>query len=97
MKKHVKILVLASLVAAMSAGCTAVVRVPAAPPVAKVEVRSAKPGAKYTWVAGHWKWNGHGYVWADGHWTKTKKNSSWKAGHWKKTPQGHVWVSGYWR
>ena len=97
MKTHVKIFVLASLVAAMSAGCTAVMHVPVGPPVARVEVRSAKPGPKHTWAAGHWKWNGHGYVWADGHWIKNKKNSSWKAGHWKNTPRGHVWVAGYWR
>ena len=96
MKTHVKIFVLASLVAAMSAGCTTVAYVPAHPPTAKAEVRSAKPGAKYTWAAGHWKWNGHGYVWVDGHWMKNKKGKTWAPGQWKKAPSGTVWVAGYW-
>ena len=97
MKKHVKILVLISLLAALSGGCTSVCYVPVDPPAARSEVRSDRPGSKYTWSAGHWKWNGKRYVWVDGHWIKNKKNSSWIAGHWKKTPRGHVWVDGHWR
>ncbi len=96
MKTYVKIFVLASLVAAMSAGCTTVAYVPADPPTAKTEVRSPKPGAKYTWSAGHWKWNGQGYVWVDGHWMKNKKGKTWAPGQWKKGPSGNVWVVGYW-
>ncbi len=97
MKTHVKIFVLASLVAAMSAGCTTVTHVSVDPPTAKTEGRSPKPGAKYTWAAGHWKWNGHGYVWVDGHWMKNKKGHTWAPGHYKKAPHGNAWVAGYWR
>ena len=97
MKKHTNILVIISLLPACGAGRTRVCYVPVDPPAAKSEVRTTKPGPKYTWVAGHWNWNGNRYVWKDGHWTKTKKNSSWVAGHWKKTPRGHVWVGGHWR
>ncbi|MEE8572802.1 MAG: YXWGXW repeat-containing protein [Gemmatimonadota bacterium] len=97
MKTHVKIFVLASLVAAMSAGCVAVTYVPIGPPTARIEVRTTKPGPKYTWAAGHWNWNGHDYVWVDGYWMKNKKGKTWAPGRWKKAPQGHVWVSGCWR
>ena len=97
MKTHVKILVLASLVAAMSAGCTTVTYVPVDPPIARTEVRPAKPGAKHTWAAGHWKWNGNRYVWSNGRWMKNKKGCTWAPGHWKKAPSGHIWVAGYWR
>jgi hypothetical protein len=97
MKTHVRILVLASLVAAMSAGCsTTVTYVPVDPPTAKVEVRPAKPGAKHTWAAGHWHWNGNRYVWSNGHWMKNKKGKTWAPGHYKKAPHGNVWVEGYW-
>jgi hypothetical protein len=96
MKTRVKIFVLACLVTAMSAGCAGVMYVPAGPPAARVEVRSAKPGANHAWVAGHWKWNGNRYVWSNGRWMKNKKGSSWAPGHWKKAPSGHIWVAGYW-
>ena len=96
MKTQVKIFVLAFLVTAMSAGCTTVTHVRVDPPTAKAEVRPAKPGGKYTWAAGHWKWNGNRYVWSNGRWMKNKKGCAWAPGHWKKAPSGHVWVAGYW-
>ena len=96
MKTPVKLLVLLSLVAALSTGCSTVTYVPVDPPVAKTEVRTTKPSGNYVWVSGHWKWDGHRYVWADGYWKKQKAGGTWVAGHWKKTPRGHIWVSGHW-
>ncbi|MDP6418721.1 MAG: YXWGXW repeat-containing protein [Candidatus Krumholzibacteria bacterium] len=85
------------LLALFLGGCSTVAYVPATPPSAKVEVRTARPGPRHVWVKGHWKWNGHRYVWVKGHWVKGKRNARWLAGHWKNTPRGHVWVPGHWK
>ncbi len=97
MKTRMKTLILAFALAALSAGCTTVTYVPSDPPPARNEVRPSKPGPKYVWVDGHWKWNGHRYVWVKGHWVKGQQGKTWVSGHWKTTPRGHVWVSGHWR
>ncbi len=97
MKLRMKTLILAFALAAMSAGCTTVTYVPKDPPAAKNEVRPTKPGPKYVWVDGHWKWNGHNHVWVKGHWVKGKTGKTWIKGHWKRTSRGHVWVSGHWK
>ena len=69
------------------------------PPVRKIEVKSVKPGHKYVWVEGHWKWSKTKkiYIWKEGYWIKGKRNKVWVSGHWKKTPRGWLWIQGYWK
>jgi len=88
---------LALSMATLLAGCAAAVYVPDPPPARKTEARPAKPGPRYTWMEGHWKWNGHRYVWVSGKWMKAKAGKNWVPGHWKNTPRGHVWVAGHWK
>lgn len=63
-----------------------------------VVVKPRRPGKKYVWIEGHWKWNAkhQKYVWIDGRWVKPPQNKVWKAGYWKKVPNGWVWISGTW-
>ncbi|OYD16789.1 hypothetical protein CH333_02630 [candidate division WOR-3 bacterium JGI_Cruoil_03_44_89] len=68
------------------------------PPAARVEVKTACPGANYVWKQGHWAWKHGTWVWLPGHWEKRpKKNATWVPGHWKKKRGGWFWVPGHWK
>ncbi len=85
-----------SILVAFIFSCASTIYVPEAPPPAKEEIKSPRPGPKAVWVAGYWKWSGGQYVWIPGHWVK-KPNGRWVTGHWEKRPRGWVYVKGHWR
>lgn len=69
------------------------------PPRPKVVVKKpARPGPKFVWIDGHWRWNRkqHKYVWVAGHWTQPKRGHKWIPGHWASVPGGHKWIPGHW-
>lgn len=69
-----------------------------APPVARVEVRTAAPSHAHVWVNGCWRWNGTAHVWVAGAWrTPPRPGVVWVDGHWKKAHGGWVWIDGHWR
>lgn len=78
-------------------GCASTVYVPSPPPAPRAEVRAPRPGPRYVWQDGHWKWTGRQYVWVKGHWVKGRKQGVWVKGHWVKRPRGWVYVPGHWK
>jgi hypothetical protein len=67
------------------------------PPPPQVEVVGAPPGPKYTWLPGHWEWQGS-WTWISGKWgTLPEPNAAWIPGRWVHRENGWIWVTGYWR
>lgn len=73
------------------------VYVKTAPPVAKVELKSAAPYANAIWISGRWAWRSGKYVWLGGHWVKPRNGSVWIPGHWVKKRRGWKWIDGHWK
>ena len=71
------------------------------PLTAKVinEPVSASPGEGWSWVKGHWEWDGTRYTWRKGMYTETKKGSEWIDGEWERNQKSGWWKynDGYWR
>jgi hypothetical protein len=75
-----------------------VVRVAAAPPPLRVEVQPASPGAGYTWIAGHWHWNGSQHVWIGGHWAVAPAGGYvWEPARWVAENGQWAFYAGHWR
>jgi hypothetical protein len=79
----------------------AVAFAPKKPPDARPEVRPKRPGHRYVWRAGHWRWVPRvtRYVWRPGKWLRVRHphHRIWVQGHWAKRSQGYYWVTGHWR
>ncbi len=77
----------------------AVIYVKPAPPKHRPHhAKPPRPGPRYVWIDGRWKWDGHRYVWVQGRWAKPPKHRRhWVSGQWKKTRHGWHWVPGHWR
>ena len=68
-----------------------------APPPPQIEVVGDTPGSDYTWIPGHWEWEGQ-WVWAEGKWVKAPRpEAMWVPGRWIHRMHGWVWIRGYWR
>jgi hypothetical protein len=68
-----------------------------APPPDPVELEGSAPSAAYTWVKGHYSWNGVEYVWIPGAWApRPSTRATWIAGRWEHTRRGWIWVDGHW-
>ena len=79
------------------AGCTSRVYVRLAPPPARVEVMSPRPGEIYVWVQGFWTWSDYAYVWSPGRWVRAPHAPAvWIPGEWRKNRRGYYWVPGHW-
>ncbi len=67
-----------------------------APPKETEEVITTAPGPNYSWIKGHWRWDGR-WVWVPGHWAgRPHPNATWVSGHWVNRPHGWVWIRGHW-
>ncbi len=56
------------------------------------------PPLSWTWLPGHWVWNGRGYVWVPGYYVRRPpRYVGWVPGRWVLRRRGWVWVDGYWR
>ena len=63
------------------------VRVYAPLPPIRHERLIVRPGPRYVWVPGYWRWEGRRYGWVGG-------NYVWVAGSWVRPPhEGAVWVA----
>lgn len=94
--KKIALITLITMAFFVLAGCL-VTHPTTAPPPAKKEIRSAKPGPMFVWITGHWKWTGSNYSWTSGHWLKAPKGKVRVQGHWKKRGGNWVWISGHWK
>jgi hypothetical protein len=95
-----KALVRAALGLALIVGAAnAEVYVRVGPPAPVREVVPARPGPRYVWVSGFYRWDGRRYLWAPGYWVLPPRPvySAWVPGHWRGTHHGWVWVEGHWR
>jgi WXXGXW repeat (2 copies) len=68
-----------------------------APPAPRVEVIPARPGPRYFWINGHWRWDGRAHVWVPGHWEPNRDGLVWVPAHWAR--RGGFWhfLPGHWR
>ncbi|HTQ30223.1 MAG TPA: hypothetical protein VMI53_03350 [Opitutaceae bacterium] len=74
-----------------------VVIVREAPPPPRIEVIPARPGPRYVWCPGHWRYNGR-YYWQPGHWERPPhEHAAWIAPHWELRGGGYVFIEGVWR
>jgi hypothetical protein len=102
MNKLVGALVLSAASLSVGTGTAEAARVyvRVGPPRAVVEVRTAAPGPRHVWVAGHHRWDGRAYVWEAGRWVVPPRASyrTWVPGHWAHSRRhGYYWVDGHWR
>jgi hypothetical protein len=68
------------------------------PPPARVEVIPPRPGERFIWDPGHWRWGGNGYVWEPGHYIEGRgPGFVWVPGHWAARNGGWFWIEGHWR
>jgi hypothetical protein len=69
------------------------------PPALIVEQQGPAPGPQFSWIAGHWSWNGR-WVWMRGEWRHHPhwhEGGGWVAGRWEARNGGNVWMEGHWR
>ena len=70
-------------------------RTPPPPPLA--EARGRAPGPGFAWIAGYYRWDGHGYVWAPGRWERPPRGRHrWVRGRWRHNRHGWYWEEGRW-
>ncbi len=75
-----------------------VVYVRRAPPAARVEVVTARPGRRMVWVGGYWAWHRDDYRWIPGRWVAIPDGyHDWVAGRWDHDRRGWFWIEGHWR
>lgn len=68
------------------------------PPPPPRELMVARPGPRYVWVPGYYRWNRGRYVWANGYWAVPPRHrSEWVPGRWEPRRGGYIWVQGRWR
>ncbi len=70
---------------------------PTAPPSDVKYDEKVGKRADYTWVQGHWTWDGTHYVWNAGHWIKNRPGYHWIADSWAQS--GNKWhdTPGHWQ
>lgn len=71
--------------------------VPVQPPPPRREVRPHRPGERFEWQEGHWRWDGRAHVWVPGLWVEAPRpRAHWVPGHWDRGPRGWFWIEGHW-
>ena len=79
----------------------AVVVAPDPPPPARPEVRPMKPGVRFAWKPGRWRYleKKKRYAWSPGSWIRIRQpyHRHWIPGSWQQTSDGYVWTRGHWR
>ncbi len=84
----------------LSAAANAAVFVRVGPPRPVVERVVRRPGPRYVWVGGYYRWGGRAYVWVPGRWAVPPRPVAvWVPPHWDYVPTrgGYVFVAGFWR
>jgi hypothetical protein len=68
------------------------------PPPPRREIVVVRPGPRYVWVPGYYRWAGGRYIWNRGYWALPPRHRAvWVPGYWTPRHGGYVWVAGYWR
>jgi hypothetical protein len=96
MKKALLASVFGILLAVGSASAETVVRY--GPPAAAHEFVPARPGPRYVWTGGYYRWYHHRYAWVPGRYVvPPRAYAVWVPGYWAPRHGGYVWIQGYWR
>jgi hypothetical protein len=96
MKKRLMALLFGILLVAGSAGAQVVVRI--GPPHRPHEVVPVRPGPRYVWTQGYYRYDGRRYVWVPGRYVlPPRPHARWAPGHWAHRHGGYVWIEGHWR
>ena len=86
------------LLLGVGAATCAEVIVDVRPPALRHEVRPVRPGARYVWVPGYYRWDGHAHVWEAGRWeVPPRPGVRWVAHRWERRHGRWVFVEGGWR
>lgn len=68
------------------------------PPAPVREVVPVRPGPRYVWTDGYYRWYHHRYAWVPGRYAvPPRAYAAWVPGYWVPRGGGYVWVRGYWR
>lgn len=96
MKRSLAVALLALTLFPAAALAQAVIVVAPPPPI--VERPGPLPGARYVWIPGYQRWNGHAYVWVRGHYViAPHPGAVWVPAHYVHRPGGYVFIAGHWR
>jgi len=69
-----------------------------APPAAVHEVVPVRPGPRYVWRGGYYRWYHHRYARVPGRYViPPRAYAVWVPGYWVPRHRGYVWIRGYWR
>jgi hypothetical protein len=97
MKKLFSTLLLGGSLVVGAANAQVYVRI-GPPPPARHEVLPSRPGPRYVWVEGSYRWDGRRYYWRPGTWVLPPgRYDRWVPGHWVNSRHGYYWVEGHWR
>jgi hypothetical protein len=97
MKKSLLTAVFSLALALGTAQAQVVVRIGPPPPPLR-QVVPVAPGARYVWVPGYYRYNGHAYVWVPGRYAIPPYHYRvWVPGRWVPRNGGYVWVAGSWK
>jgi len=82
--------------AVMPAAAQVYVRI--GPPRPLVERPVPRPGPRYVWTPGYYRWGGRAYAWVPGAWVlPPRPHAHWVRGRWAHRPGGWFFVEGHWR
>ncbi len=96
MKRILVIVLLTLVVFPAAALAQAVIRLGPPPPI--VERPGPLPGARYVWIPGYYRWNGHNYIWVRGRYAiPPRPGAVWIPSRYVHRPGGYVFIAGYWR
>jgi hypothetical protein len=74
------------------------IRVTAAPPPLRVEVRPAQPSPAHIWIAGNWAWRMNAHAWMPGHWAlPPQPGYVWEPARWVNQNGSWMFYEGHWR
>ncbi len=93
MKKHLVLVVVASLFSVLSSCGAGYV---SEQPTYVAPVRPIQPGVHFIWIEGEWKWNNHKrtYYHGTGHWDTPRRGENYLPGHWDNSRRGFKWRNG---
>ncbi|MDQ2869731.1 MAG: YXWGXW repeat-containing protein [Acidobacteriota bacterium] len=67
------------------------------PPAPRREVRPARPGADYVWIAGFYNNDGGRYGWIPGRWERrAAPDAYWIPARYNRTTRGTIYEPGHW-
>ena len=96
MKKLLLTVAIATTFASSAAWSQVVVRV--GPPRVIIERPGPRPGLRYVWMPGYYRWGGARYIWVPGRYEiPPRPGVAWVAPRWVQRNGAWIFVAGFWR